>query len=73
MSEYGVLLVYTTSAAVRGEKVAKAAGVTVKLIPVPRQFSSDCGLALRFDWAARAALEAALAEAGIEVAGVHRL
>lgn len=73
MNDYGVLLVYTTSAAVRGEKMAKQAGVPVKLIPVPRQFSSDCGLALRFEWAQRDALEAAMVAAGIEVAGIHRL
>jgi hypothetical protein len=48
MKNYGVILFHTTSAALRAEKVLKQAGLTVKLIPTPREFSSDCGVALRF-------------------------
>ncbi len=63
MSEYGVVLFHTTSAALRAEKVLQRAGLTVKLIPTPREFSSDCGIALRFPWAqaeqARTTLDAA--------------
>jgi hypothetical protein len=73
MSEYGVVLVYTTSAALRGEKILQQAGLTVKLIPVPRELSSDCGIALRFLWEDREAVEKALDAAGLEIAGVHRL
>ena len=73
MSEYGVVLVHTTSAALRGEKILKAADLTIKLIPVPREFSSDCGIALRFLWDERDRVEEALEEAGLELAGVHRL
>lgn len=51
MSEYGVVLFHTTSAALRAEKMAQRARLTVKLIPTPREFSSDCGIALRFAWA----------------------
>ena len=73
MSEYGVVLVHTTSAALRGEKVLQRANLTVKLIPVPRELSSDCGIALRFLWEEQEAVEAALHAAGLDVAGVHRL
>lgn len=63
MTEYGVVLFHTTSAALRAEKVLQRAGLPVKLIPTPREFSSDCGMALRFSWPqveqARAALDAA--------------
>ena len=48
MSEFGVILFHTTSAALRAEKVLQRSGLTVKLIPTPREFSSDCGMALRF-------------------------
>jgi hypothetical protein len=58
---YGVVLLPSTSQALRGEKVLLQAGVRVKLIPTPRQFSSECGLALRFDWAEREQVEATLA------------
>ncbi len=46
----GVVLFHTTSAAMRAEKVLVQAGLQVKLIPTPREFSSDCGIALRFEW-----------------------
>lgn len=46
---YSVALFYSTSGAIRGEKVAKDAGLEVKLIPTPRHLSSDCGISMRFD------------------------
>jgi hypothetical protein len=54
---WGVVLFYSTSAAIRAEKVTLEAGLAVKLIPVPRNLSSDCGVALRFDWHDRAEVE----------------
>ena len=44
-----VVLFHSTSLAIRGEKIAKSAGVNVKLVPTPRHLSSDCGIALRFN------------------------
>jgi hypothetical protein len=67
MTNYGVALFHTTSAALRSEKVLQRAGLTVKLIPTPRQFSSDCGIALRFDWGEAARVQELLAAAGVEV------
>jgi len=32
----------------KAEKILKGAGVSILLIPAPRQISSDCGLALRY-------------------------
>lgn len=64
--EYGVVLFYSTSGAIRGEKLAKEEGLQVKLIPVPRHLSSDCGVCLRCDAAdvelVRSILEAARVE-----------
>jgi hypothetical protein len=50
MTQYGVVLFHTTSAVMRAEKLLMKEGYYIKLIPTPRQFSSDCGIALRFDW-----------------------
>ncbi len=50
MTEYGVILFHTTSSVMRAEKLLKKAGYSIKLLPTPRQFSSDCGIALRFAW-----------------------
>ncbi len=73
MSEFGVVLFHTTSAALRAEKVAQQAGLPVKLIPTPREFSSDCGMALRFVWADADRMRQALEAGRVEVAGVRQM
>jgi hypothetical protein len=73
MSEFGVLLFHTTSAALRAEKVLQHSGLTVKLIPTPREFSSDCGIALRFPWARAEEARSALDLARVDVAGVRQI
>ncbi|MFB0546729.1 MAG: DUF3343 domain-containing protein [Anaerolineae bacterium] len=72
-TSYGVLLFDSTQAALRAEKILKAEGLTVKLIPVPRQLSSDCGISLRFPFAQVDVVEATLAAKGLPVAGIHRI
>lgn len=64
--DYYVVLFYSTSLAIRGEKIAKKAGLKVKLIPTPRHLSSDCGTALRFEERDRKALEYAFEESCLD-------
>lgn len=45
----GYILVYTTSSAFKSEKALKSAGIETKLVPTPRQFSSDCGISVYFE------------------------
>ena len=71
--DYGVVLLPSTSAALRSEKVLMRAGLEVRLIPVPREISSNCGIAVRFAWAEREQVEAALAAAHVEIEAIHRL
>jgi len=73
MTEYGVVLFFTTSAALKAESSLKKAGFKVRLIPVPRQFSSDCGLALRFGWPDADAVQEELGRVKLSLAGVHAL
>ncbi len=42
-----VVLVDSTSRALRIEKILLSQGMTCKLIPVPRHLSSDCGVCVR--------------------------
>jgi bacterioferritin-associated ferredoxin len=58
VERYSVILVYSTSHAIRIEKLLKERKVDSKLIPVPRQISSDCGVCLRI---ARTQIETARA------------
>ena len=73
MNDYGVVLFHTTSSAMRAEKTLLRQGLAIKMIPTPRQFSSDCGIALRFDWTQRDAVREFLTGARVEVAGLHHL
>ena len=56
----GVILFASTHFAIRAEKLAKEKGFAVKLIPVPRQLSSDCGVCLRFSVVHREQVERVL-------------
>ena len=73
MTEYGVVLFHTTSSAMRAEKLLAKEGYIVKLVPTPRQFSSDCGIALRFDWCQQGQVRSALDETQVEIDAIHRL
>ncbi len=46
---FAVILVESTSLALRIEKLAAINGVASKLIPVPRHLSSDCGVCVRIN------------------------
>jgi len=66
MTQYGVVLFYTTSSVMRAEKLLITEGYSTKLIPTPRRFSSDCGIALRFDWDCREEIKWVLDQARVE-------
>jgi len=67
VSEYAVVLVYSTGHAIQAERVLNGAGVDVKLVPTPRHLSSDCGSAVRIAATARDAAEKLLAGSGVEI------
>jgi len=66
-----VILVYSTSHAIRAERVLERGGIDCKLIPVPRHLSSDCGVCVRVWRGDREAARQALDEVGVEIEGVH--
>ena len=68
-----VVTFHTTAEAMATEQMCHDEGIAGKLISAPRVLSADCGIAWSGPAATRAALEAALAAAGIEFAGVHEL
>jgi hypothetical protein len=73
MSALGVALFHTTSAALRAEKTLLKSGFAVKLVPTPREFSSDCGIALRFAWSEIERTRTLLDAAHVDVAAFHPL
>jgi hypothetical protein len=73
MAEYSVVLFHSSAHAIRAEKVLKRAGVSTKMIPTPRQISSDCGMALRFDRADQERVAVLLQENRVPVNGIHAI
>jgi hypothetical protein len=68
--EYAVILVLSTSHAVRIEKMLAQQGIACKMIPVPRQISSDCGVCVRIPQSQREAASEIVREAGIAIQGI---
>jgi len=66
-----VLLVYSTSHALRIEKLLKKRELTCKLVPVPRHLSSDCGICVRFRESDEAEVAQVVEEAYIETRGIY--
>jgi hypothetical protein len=73
LAEYSVLLFHSTAHAIRAERVLEGAGFRIKMIPTPRQLSSDCGMALRFDRSEEEPVAAALEESMVPLNGIHRV
>ncbi len=46
--QHCVVIFPSMSGVLRAEKLLKAEGIPLKLVPVPRHLSSDCGVCLRF-------------------------
>lgn len=72
-NQYAVILVYSTSYALRAEKVLEKAGIFCKMIPVPRHLSSDCGVCVRVERADREAAIRALEGSRVGIEGVHEI
>jgi hypothetical protein len=71
--EYIVILVYSTSHALQAEHVLAEARIGCKLIPVPRQISSDCGVCVRIERAVQEESLHALETAGVEIESIHEV
>jgi hypothetical protein len=73
INAFGVILFHTNSSALRAEKILLKGGWTVKLIPTPREYSSDCGVALRFVWSDESQVRATLNSAHVEISSIHEM
>jgi hypothetical protein len=70
---YSVALFHTNSAALRAEKVLIKEQIPNKLIPTPREFSSDCGIALRFAQSEESRVQDLLVSAGVEFSAIRSM
>ena len=65
-----VILFHNSSSAIRAEALLKRAGIPSRLIPTPRELSSDCGVALRFTRENKEEIASILGGAKVETAGI---
>lgn len=68
---YAYVVVYSTSHALRIEKLLTQQQIDCKLVPVPRQLSSDCGVCVRIMVDQTQTVEKIVLDTGIEIVGVH--
>jgi hypothetical protein len=74
MSEaYAVILVPSTSYAIQIERLLQGSGIPCKLIPVPRQLSSDCGVCVRIDRQTSGDALKLIQAAQIDFEGMHEI
>ncbi len=69
-SQYAVILVYSTSHAMRIERMLIQENIECKLIPVPRHLSSDCGVCVRFQAADKEKIGQCLYAVNMEIQGI---
>jgi hypothetical protein len=46
--KYLIILFESVSRVIQAEKILKKSGIAHKLIPIPKQLNSDCGVCIRF-------------------------
>jgi hypothetical protein len=71
--EYAVVLVQSTSHAMRVEKLLRDGSIPCKMIPVPRHISSDCGACIRIKYGDMDAVHRAVEAAGIEIESIQAI
>ena len=62
-----VAIFHSIHRVMKAEKLQKLAGKKILLIPVPRQLTSDCGLAIRFAQDMRGEVEDVLAASNLVI------
>lgn len=67
-----VAVFHSVHRVMKAEKLLKQAKIDVLLIPTPRELSSDCGLAIRYDSAARPRVDTVLQAEGLLPVEVYR-
>lgn len=67
-----VAIFHSIHRVMKAEKILKQAQKNILLIPVPRQLTSDCGLAIRFEASLLGEIEDVLATAGLEIQELHQ-
>ncbi|HOO55319.1 MAG TPA: DUF3343 domain-containing protein [bacterium] len=68
--DFSVITFHSTSHAIQAERICKKRGIRIKLVPVPRDVSSDCGICIRFGRKDKEIILEALNEQNVEIANL---
>ncbi len=71
--QYSVIIVHSTGHAIHLEKLLQGQGIACKMIPVPRQISSDCGVCIRIQRAEVEAASQVIAAEQLEIEGIYEM
>ncbi|MEW6519128.1 MAG: DUF3343 domain-containing protein [Thermodesulfobacteriota bacterium] len=66
-----VVILFSIHFVLKAEKLLKANGISHDVIPVPREISSDCGMAVEFPCLAKERVLELLSSAGLRIAGLY--
>jgi hypothetical protein len=72
MTVYAVITFHTTHFSLKAKKVLEKSGIPFETIPVPREFSSDCGFCCKVLWDHREKSEMMLRQNHVEIDHVYR-
>jgi hypothetical protein len=72
MAVYAVITFHTTHFALKAKKVLTRAGRKPEMIPVPREFSSDCGFCCQIPWEEKDEIEDILRQNKVETDRIFR-
>lgn len=70
-SPCGVITFFSSSHALHGEAVLKAAGYAVELIPGPKDISPNCGVAISYEYSVTAEIQELLVSKGVTYEACH--
>jgi len=68
-----IVTFFTVHQALRAEKVLMEAGFKITMIPVPREISSDCGVALAFACEDEAKVKTVLDSNTVKIECIHHM
>ncbi len=72
MVVYAIITFHTTHFSLKAKKVLEKGGIPFETIPVPREFSSDCGFCLKVLWEEKNGVVNILKKNNVEFDRIHR-
>ncbi|MEW6571788.1 MAG: DUF3343 domain-containing protein [Nitrospirota bacterium] len=72
MTVYAIITFHTIHFALKAKKVLEKSGIPFETIPVPREFSSDCGFCCKVLWDTRDEIRNIFQENSVEFDSMYR-